>query len=903
MSNAAVLPAKQSRIAPNADGSKTGAFVPLDLDNPKNRADVAEELRTNETFSEFVSDVCDAVYNSGHNERIARRRKTVQLRNYICGNYLGYVDSNGKWVDKSTDAGADSLYYDPETATYIDVLVASIAKSKPVWKVVPTADEKINLREAATVAQLVFDEAVTTISTAKKSHREIKLNLLAGGETYRYTYFNPNKPNSGYNKTVYESKVSEKQKQHAVCLDCHTNFNPDTEGVGVDTPDIPTDKDYIPEQTVAETAPVSAGDALVPCPNCGSASTSVFKRNQVVLNIKKGEEFVNVGDTESDFVDPLEMTVLGEVDDISSALAVQRNRMMFRCLLEETFKDAKLAGGGAERDNRSDDPFATDEDENKNGSSDSKGSRNQFEKLRFQETWLHPAVYASRTFEQDTTLKSGRVIKKGTKYTKLFPDGMAVARSGKELLNIYNQAAGSCWVHAVNSVGEGFHGIGEWDLTPLQDQLNNVTSMKMNSLMHDSTSPIIYRSKYVTGAQLKNKVGLTIPVSEEFEDGQNLNEIATRLPASGGVPEAYELANDLRQRMTARGGAMTQDGGGVGAEDASRNTATGYRLWYEHTLGRRAPMLALRAEMIAEQGYQILEMKQKYMCAKMFEFAESEASGDAVKWFMDANIRRDFRIEITPDSWMPQSDIQKKADFQEFLTIIAPIIALKPELIDSILEKISENYSAFDLTEHHADTTEGQIRLEKIIDIAEFAEQQSNERGLPVVSEEIAMDGQTTTLVPNPLLIDLVLKQSARDLKVVHAKVSEEADPFADFPLDVMFDDHQQLEQTYTDYLKTAQGRRASLFVRAVIQRIALLHRKAGFEMMKQMQMLELAAQQPQLEAAQIASDEQHQQQMQQNEDVHQQQMVQSGEQQIQQAAIGGLQQAVEADMNEGEDE
>lgn len=917
----------KNRLPQNADGTKTGSLVPVNPNDAAESKDAADQLHEFTPVTDFLLGLCNAVNLHQQADKVSRRRKTVKLRNYICGNYLGYVDERGVWQDKSSDKGADSVYYDPETATYIDVLVASVVKSKPVWKVVAASKEKVDIREAAKVGQLIFDDALRVLAPAKKVQREVKLNLIAAGETYRFTYFNPNRENSGFYKSKYEPVVSGKDKFHGICLDCRQSFDSDsmpsedasapeadlTENIGGKTAAEKTapetentsPKDTIPEREIA-TSEAMPGEARN-CPNCQSPNTSVFKRKAVVLNVKKGEEFINVGDVESDFVDPLEMIVVGDVDNIASALAVQRNRMLFRCILEETYGAENVPPTGKPEDlsyQNQDEPSG---DESSSASSQTTSTRNQFEKQHLQLTWLAPTAYASYKFDKNTLLKGGKFIKKGTPLTKIFPRGLCVSRIGEKIVNLYAQATGDCWSHSVNAVSEGFHGIGEWDISALQDQLNNVSSMKMNSLMNDSTSPLIYRSKYVTGAQLKNKIGLTIPISDNFQDNQNLSEIATRLPTSGGVPEAYELAQDLRQRMVNRTGAMTQAGGGIGEAEAATKTATGYRLWYEHTLGRRAPMLTLRAEMIMEQGYQILEMKQKYLCEKMFEFAESEASGDAVKWFMRCNIRRDIRIEVAPDSWMPQSEIQQKADFAEFMAIITPFAQAKPELIDRIIERISENYSAFDLTEHAADTTEGQIRLESLIEIAEFAETQSRERGLKTEIEKPSADGMTTNLVPNPVLIDLVMKQTARDLKVVHAATQDgddaPADPFSDFPLDVLFDDHTELERTYTDYLKTASGRRASLFVRACVQRAATLHRKASFELMRQMKQLELSAQEPELQAGMIASDEQHQQQMAQNEDLANQQLEQQGKAQMQSAAIGAIGQSVEADATEGMEE
>lgn len=884
---------KNAFVAPNPDGGNRGELVPVDKSEPKDRS--SDALRDNEEFIRELNRLASYVDAQGQQSKLEHRRKTVKLRNQICGNYLGFVDDTGKWIDKSDDA--DGLYYDPETATYVDVLVASIVKSRPVMRARAKQEEKIDKRETAKVAQIILDSSKEN-GGAKKTQKEVKLNLIAAGETYRYTYFNPEKQGHGFDETVYQPFIVGANETIWYCPLCNHNGKvsraaqeePVTEalietGEAVEMENSAEQRFAAALESVEEAGKEPEAEQIPDsCPNCEFSNLKSFQRKSLNLKLKRGTNYKNIGDVESEFVDPLEMTVFGECDSIADALAVQRNRTLPRCVLEDVFEDAELPTIKIPYYLRKNSDAGTGE----LGNSEGTGGR-EFEPLHFQETWLSPAVYSRKKFPQDTRLKNGAVIRKGTRWRDAFPHGLYFARVGEKVVNDYGQAIGDCWSHSVNSVSEGFHGIGEWDLSAMQDQLNEVSSMKMNSLLYDSTSPLVVRSKYLQGGQLKNKFGLIIPVGDDYPLEHDINNIARRVPTSPGIPEAYSLAEDLRSRMVNRTGAMTSQSGGMADMQAVSKTATGYQLWYEHTLGRRAPMLALRAEMEVEQAYQILELKQKYWCAAMLEFAEKETGAEAVKWFLNCDIRRDIVIEIVPDSWMPQTETQKKVEFREFLEIIAPLIEAKPEIVDGILSKVSDLYRSFDLTEHQSDTTEAQIRIERIFEIAEFVEKSAERMQIPSALPEQNPQTGTFALVPNPYLINAVMNNAAQVLKIVHA----ENDSFKSYPVDLMFDDHAEFEKVYTKYLKTGEGRRASGFVRACVNHLAIAHRKASFELLREIKRLGLAAEEPQMQAEQVMANAAHQQQLSENEDVHAQALEQQGEAQMQQMAIGAIGQSL----------
>lgn len=889
----------------NPDGSAKRELVPFNANDERDLYDASASLLNSKEFIADLHSLADSVEGMHYEERRLRRRKTVKLRNYIAGNYLGYVDDSGRFVDKS-DKG-DGLYYDTEVGTYVEVLLASISKARPTIKITAMNENDIRQREIARVAQIEWEMIRERFSDPKKLQKEIKFNFIAAGETYRYTFFNQSLENCGYDKKTYNPKLVGKNESVTVCLDCKASGREEmeepaeNEALEIESPEqespqhewleeIAPESGEETEENETENSQLQESDA---CASCGSPKIFRYTRRQNKIEIEEGREYQQIGDADCDFIDALEMNVVTQdgCDDIGDALAVQRNRLIPRCVLLDAFEIENLPSTEIpyylryKIRSQSSTAYLYE-----NGGGIEKELSSEFEEIHYQETWLSTKVYSRKKFGQDTQLRNGSVIPKGTKYTDVFPHGICFARAGRTPLNLYGQAVKECLTHAVNSVGENFHGIGEWDLSAQGDQLNEIQSMKMNSLLKDSTSPLIVRGEYLEGGQLQNKFGAIAYVKTGTAKELRTGDIASRIEPSPGIPEAYNLANDLRSRMQNRVGAMTSTGAAGADMEAVAKTASAYRLWYEHTLGRRGPMLALRAALETEQAWQVLGLKQKYHPPAMFARSSEEVSDEAVMWFLDSNLKRDIKIEVVPDSWMPQTESQKKLEFREFLDIIAPIVAAKPELIDGILKKTGEMYRSFDLTDHISDSTEAQIRLEKLLDIAGYIEQRAANMNIPLF-----VPSPQNTPLPNPRLIEMAMAKTAQILKIVH---TGEDELFALYPLDVMFDDHKEFEKVYKDHLVTPQGRRASVFVRACINHLAIAHKKAGFDYVRRMKELENATQLPDLEAEMIAdeamnnqkmkqTEQMHEQSLKQNEDVHEQSLRHDGERQIQ---TGGIQ-------------
>jgi hypothetical protein len=271
--------------------------------------------------------------------------------------------------------------------------------------------------------------------------------------------------------------------------------------------------------------------------------------------------------------------------------------------------------------------------------------------------------------------------------------------------------------------------------------------------------------------------------------------------------------------------------------------------------------------MEVEQAYQKLEMRQKYWCRKMYDSVAKDLGGDAVKWFMQCNIRQDISIKVAPNSWMPKTEEQKAIGFEKFLAVAGQIIMAKndPKMLDEVLRKANEVYGGeINFNDFETDNVEAQLRLDKLREVGAFVEQQLADL---IYDPEGGVNGQA-------LLI--AYSQTAEMLRLNHTQ-ADPADIFFNLPMDVMFDTHAEFENAYTDWLKTAEGRGASVFVRTLVRQLAEYHIQAESYRLMKIKQYSMPAKLPDLEEELAVNDATHNQEMVQTADKTEQQMLYSG--------------------------
>ncbi len=804
-------------LPPDAD---IGAMTPV---SPENDSLDFNKLLNDKPFTDFLNRIADFATARSNSEAMwERRRKSVQLRKYILGEYYGIFDRSSGW--QSAKEEGDGIYFDPATPTFIANLIKDLVKTKPRKKCVARNAEMVDKREAARVAEKLLELDDEQDFTPKRQQREWKWNLLAAGETYRITYFNTKKTGCGITKEVFEPTEIKGGDSAYFCPLC--------------------------DSTVA--------DESGKCAECGNPQMDRYEVLGTSIQVRKGTKYEQIGDVDYDVPDSLEMTVIGDTDSIAEALIIVRDRMIPRCVLADALGRSDLPSTGTPDSLHYKQMFEGRDRWNTGGDN----SMPEFEMLHYQEFWVAPAVYANYAMPNDTRTQAG-MLPNGAKAKELCPNGMYFSRVKKTITTVHPQAAGDCLSHTVNDIGEGFHGQGEWDLIELQDQLTEATSMKMNSMLLDSTQPLVVRDGYIDKENFENKFGLVLPVDMPKE--MPLDQLMTRVKASSPPTEAYQLGEEKKGAMQQRVGAFSTT---TDAPDMkAMGTATGVAAMAEQTLGRRAPALQLYAQMEVDQAYQKLELRQKYWCQKMYSGVATELGDDAVKWFMKCNIRQDISISVIHDSWMPKTEMQKQAGLQTVLSLIAPLLAAKGDtkIVDDIIRKTNEVFGGgLNLNNYETESIEAQLRLDKLREVGSFVESQFG----PLIYDA---SGHI-----NSEALQLAYSQTAELLRIATTP-TDQADIFATLPLDVMFDDHSEFEEAYTDWLNTAEGRAASIFTRTLVRELALYHVQAVAYKTIKMKEFQNLTMLPDLEASQIEAEATNQQTLQNSADQKEQDLLYQG--------------------------
>lgn len=711
---------------------------------------------------------------------VERQRLITKMRRFYQGDFFFRFNRDGRVEHRKKQS--DALYADPVLSAFVDTNVATRMKSRPKLSFTARSEDRVDKEEAANYARELYEDAARINFTSQVRERENK-NLELAGDSFCLLYFDPQAKGTEVKVPITEKKVIRPEFASYWCPECGKEGRADTPS----------------------------------CENCGNTELLIHGAEPFEAEIEVGYRELPAGDVRAMWPDPISVRVIGARDKISDALMVCWDALVLRGVLESVYNRQFPLGGepsGALRLQEETRGLTSDDTKERIGGE-------QFELLEVKRRWLSPLLYGDYTFPRNTPLPSGQTIPQGTKLKDLYPEGAYYCLQGNKLIDIYGQSIGSTWSHVPNQTSEGFHGLGSWDLIPMQEMINELVSMQFAIEMYDSLSPTLYRPNKLP-KKIPNKPGAQIPVTN-LDDEKPLNYVMQRVQSGGGTSNAGGLREQIAGSMQQRYGSWSVSGGGA-PDIKQASTATGAAIVQENAMGRMMPSLALQADAEVERAYQILEIRQKNWPDAMYETFDRKVGGDAGRWFRECNIRRDIRIEVVPNSYFPQTESQRRADFGEYLAIAMNLGAPRdPKIAESLLKRAGELYGrGIELERFQNDRVEARIRLERMNQVAKFIEknvQVYNELGI------------------RPEMVDLALRRSNL--------IPEEPGAVVNTALDR----HSQYEESYSDFLLSTEGRSATPFQRAVIAKAIELHRKAEVKQAQYMKMLSYEAQIPDKQA------------------------------------------------------
>lgn len=344
-----------------------------------------------------------------------------------------------------------------------------------------------------------------------------------------------------------------------------------------------------------------------------------------------------------------------------------------------------------------------------------------------------------------------------------------------------------------------------------QKQINELRNLEMADAAYNGAGREIYNKSKISGGMLSGDPRDAI-AAENLETGESLlTNVAVRLPGTNGIPSAERLKQQIEASVQNKTGAMPTNLSASSPDLAALGTATGITAQREASVGRMGPSQWLRSQVDEEHGYQVLTMLQE--CLRTRAASDPALAGDTgLKWFLEADVRRDYRIEASPGSWMPETDSQRQAYFETFLKIAAI-----PGLPKPMIEYAAELYKQpYEVDPAYMVRKEAQVRLEEILDTARIYEEERS-----VVDSEGQVD---EAAVGNAL-------------------------KFSDAVIDIENDQHATYILFYQEWLLSAEARRSSKFARECVKATIAAHRNASVMQAAQATADSLKAQAPMLDA------------------------------------------------------
>jgi hypothetical protein len=816
----------QTQIMPPPPGLTHGELVPVNEGDAQARID---ETKTRQfvDLEQYLNNLDRRVNQITGESGIERQRLITKMRRFYQGDF--FIRFNRNNVVEHKKKQSDALYADPVLSAFIDTNVSTRLKSKPSLNFSAKSEDRVDKEEAASYAKQLYEDAAQNIFTAQVRERENK-DLELTGDSFCVLYFDPQAKGTEIKVPTTEKRMIKPSFNSYYCPECGKM------------------------EKVGESEQVFCG-------GCGNTDIVLQGAESFEAEVETGFKMVPAGDVRAMFPDPIAVKVIGSKGKIADALVVCWDALVLRGVLEAYYPNQIFNRGG---DYSS---AVQQQEETRRLTSDDTKERvggEQFEPLEVKRRWLSPLLYGGYTFPKETKLPNGKAIEAGTKMSDLYPDGVFYCLQGGKLIDIYPQTIASTWSHTPNLTSEGFHGLGSWDLIPLQEMVNELVSLQFAIEMYDSLSPTLYRAGKLP-KKIPNKPGVQIPVSN-LDDGQNLNTVMARVQSGGGTSQAAALREQIAGSMQQRYGSWSASGSGA-PDIKAASTATGAAIIQENAMGRMAPSLALQAETEVERAYQILELRQQNWPEQMYEKFDCKVGGDAGRWFRECNVRRDIRIEVVPESYYPQTQGRMRAEFGEYLSIATNLglIQRDPKIAEALLKRAGELYGrGIELEQYQNDRVEARIRLDRMRQVGSFLESK-----VPVYDG----NGQ-----PIKQAVDLALRKSNLIPEEPGAAVN------------TALDRHAEYIENYSAALLTSEGRSFSPFVRAEISKCIELHRQAEVKQAQYLKTLRNEAMIPdkQAEVASRAIDANQQMQLQEGQaEQAQQQAQQAAEMQSQQGQQG----------------
>lgn len=430
------------------------------------------------------------------------------------------------------------------------------------------------------------------------------------------------------------------------------------------------------------------------CPACGSLDVQVEQAPTSEIEVPVGYEEKEIGEIVCEVVPPFEVKHDITCNPQDSPFLIRRRRVRV-AVLQSIYPEVII------RPNRSDSPGLVAEEALKQsiwGSPNAYTLKSSMmdgeEVVDFVQIWLDPQMYATLQLSTPFETLNGEQIEADTFLIDLFPTGMYMAwvegmEGCLELRDEHhkNHFVGQVYrKRAISSLGSGIE-----DMVEIQRQFNLTMSMMFTQLRTAALPAILYDERALpnqTSAYLGSLSN--IPVNTSAVDGMRLSDAVLPLPAQPPSPQHFNFAEKLNTlfQQTSR---VVDFSDGLGARN---ETATGAEILQATSNGLHAPMLSLKAEMDRIGAELILKLYKTQTEGAIYINLAGKRGEMRGKWLEAADLSADLYAEIKPESYLPQTKLERRQQMRAFLTDIGgfPMLPMLMAQAPALIETMAELY-------------------------------------------------------------------------------------------------------------------------------------------------------------------------------------------------------------------
>lgn len=407
----------------------------------------------------------------------------------------------------------------------------------------------------------------------------------------------------------------------------------------------------------------------VQCPACGSPNLEIEEAEPLEVESVNGYEEVELGDFVCETVPAFELKHDLTKTPQTSPYLIRRRRIRVP-LLESKFPELAIkpasgeyAGLQAEDDLKR---SVYNSSSSTRISSDNTGE----ETADFIQVWLDPCLYSRYVLKEDFKTLRGETIPTGTRLIELFPDGMYSAwiegvEGCVELRNEHHKDywAGSEYrLRAISSLGSGIE-----DMIEGQRQYNLIMSIIYTQLRTSAMPATLYDQRLLpngTSSYLGSLQNIPVEMAA-LDDRLPISAAVHQLSPQPPTQAHFQYGNDLNIFMQ-KASRVTDVGLGQ-ALGLDNRTATGAQLASANAQGLFAPQLALKAEVDRRGAEIILGLFKKYGIDERYISLRGKRGEQDGMWLSAANIGVDLYAEVANESFLPQTNLERRQRWQEFL--------------------------------------------------------------------------------------------------------------------------------------------------------------------------------------------------------------------------------------------